>query len=93
MLAAMDVGGTNIRCHIIDDSGKVVGSEFMETQNIGLIEAIESILNKYQIDKIGISYAGQISKGVILTSPNIKVDEPNIQAYFLCKKVLNRMCK
>jgi len=85
MLAAMDVGGTNIRCHIIDDTGEIVGSEFMETQTIGLVEAIELILDKYQIDKIGISYAGQISKGVILTSPNIKVDEPNIQAYFLEK--------
>ncbi len=85
MLAAMDVGGTNIRCHIIDDNGEIVGSEFMETQSIGLIEAIELILKKHQIDKIGISYAGQISNGVILASPNIKVDEPNIQAYFLEK--------
>ena len=48
MLAAMDVGGTNIRCHIIDDNGEVVGSEFMETQSIGLIEAIELILKKHQ---------------------------------------------
>lgn len=85
MLAAIDVGGTNIRCHIIDANRDVVGSEFMSSQSIGLIEAIELIIKKYKIKKIGISYAGQVSNGVILSAPNIKVDEPNIKEYFLKK--------
>lgn len=81
----MDVGGTNIRCHIIDGCGEVFGSELMETQSMGVIEAIELILQKYPIDKIGISYAGQVNNGVILSSPNIKVETPSIAAYFLQK--------
>ncbi len=83
MIAAIDVGGTNIRCNIIGEDEKIVSSESMSSQDIGLIEAIESIISKYAVKKIGISYAGQVDDGVILSAPNIKVDEPNIQAYFL----------
>ncbi len=81
----MDVGGTNIRCRIIDDKNEVVGSEYMSTQDTGLVKAIELILGKYGVDTVGISYAGQVNNGAILSSPNIKVDEPHIQAYFMEK--------
>ena len=82
MLAAMDVGGTNIRCHIFDTDGKLVASELMSTQSTSLISAIEQIAKQYDFKKIGISYAGQVNNGVILSAPNIKVDNPNIQEYF-----------
>jgi len=82
MIAAIDAGGTNIRAQIFDDQEKLIGSEFMNTGERGLIEAIESLLAKYPIKNIGISYAGQVHNGMILTSPNIQVDEPHIQAYF-----------
>lgn len=83
MIAAMDVGGTNIRYKVLDDEGQLIASDSMSTQSIGLIEAIESIILRHPVEKIGISYAGQVNNGVILSAPNIKVDEPNIQAYFL----------
>lgn len=85
MLAAMDVGGTNIRCHIFDTNKKLVASEFMSTQSIGLIKAIEMLADQHDLKEIGISYAGQVHDGVILSAPNIKVDEPNIRDYFLHK--------
>jgi glucokinase len=85
MLAAMDVGGTHIRCHIFDAKRDFVGSECMSTRSIGLIEAIEMIANKYALKEIGISYAGQVNDGIILSAPNIEVDEANIQKYFLQK--------
>ena len=81
----MDIGGTNIRCEIFDSDGKLTASEFMSTQSTGLIKAIEKIAEQYNVEKIGISYAGQVNDGVILAAPNIKVDEPNIQEYFLRK--------
>ncbi|MEA3490566.1 MAG: ROK family protein [Campylobacterota bacterium] len=83
MFIAMDVGGTHIRYRIIDQDTSVVSSGEMSTQDIGLIQAIESIIKGYTVEKIGISYAGEVNNGVILSSPNIKVDEPNIKAYFL----------
>jgi len=85
MLAAMDVGGTNIRCQIFDTDRKLITTEFMSTQSIGLIKAIEQIAKQHDLKEIGISYAGQVNDGVILSAPNIKVDEPNIRDYFLHK--------
>ncbi len=82
MIAAIDAGGTHTRAQIFDEGERLVGSEFMNTGERGLIEAVESLLAKYPIKSIGISYAGQVHKGVILASPNIQVDEPHIQAYF-----------
>ncbi|RLA69316.1 MAG: sugar kinase [Epsilonproteobacteria bacterium] len=83
MFVVMDVGGTHIRYRIIDTDGNEVSSGKMGTQAIGLIQAIESIIKGYTIKKIGISYAGEVHNGVILSAPNIEVDEPNIKAYFL----------
>ena len=83
MFVAIGVGGTNIRYRIIDQYATVVYSGKMSTQFIGLIQAIELIIKEYAIEKIGISYAGEVNNGVILSSPNIKVDEPNIKSYFL----------
>lgn len=85
MLAAMDVGGTNIRCNIIDEEKNIIATESMSTQSVGLIEVIESFIERHPIKKIGISYAGQVDNGVILSAPNIDVDEPNIQEYFFKK--------
>ncbi len=85
MIAAMDVGGTHIRCRIFDVRGDVVATEQMRTRETGLIEAIERIVEKYGVRRVGISFAGQVHEGVILSAPNIRVDEPKIQAYFMQK--------
>ncbi|RLA69300.1 MAG: hypothetical protein DRG24_08690 [Epsilonproteobacteria bacterium] len=83
MFVVMDVGGTHIRYRMIDANGEDLSSGKMRTQTIGLIQAIESIIKDDTIKKIGISYAGEVHNGVILSAPNIEVDEPNIKAYFL----------
>lgn len=85
MNLAIDIGGTNIRACIFDDF------ETQETfkassQEVGLAKFIENILkNETNIKTIGISYAGQVQDGVIIDSPNIKVDIFDIKRYFETK--------
>ncbi len=83
MTAALDVGGTSLRYNIIGTDGSLVASESMSTHEKGLVKAVESIVKKYGITKIGISYAGQVYNGKIISAPNIGVDEPEIWEYFL----------
>ena len=85
MIAALDVGGTNIRCNIIASDGSMVASESMSSHNVELVRTVESIVEKYKIEKVGISYAGQVDKGKIISAPNITVDRPDIQRYFFKK--------
>jgi glucokinase len=85
MIAAMNIGGTNIRCNIIDKDGEIIATEFTDTKSNTLSHSIEMIVKKYDIKKVGISFAGQVNNGVILSAPNVNIDEPNIQKYFLKK--------
>ena len=85
MIAALDAGGTNIRCNIVTDDGSLAASESMGSRDVELIKAVEMIVEKYKVEKIGISYAGQVDKGKIISAPNITVDEPDIREYFLKK--------
>jgi len=78
----MDIGGTNIRYNIIDSSEEVVLHHSMSSRDISIIDTIESIIKEYDILKIGISYAGQVDSGHILSSPNIRVYRANIEQYF-----------
>ncbi|SFV62027.1 Transcriptional regulator, ROK family [hydrothermal vent metagenome] len=83
MLLAMDVGGTNIRYHLVDTiHNKTILSETKNTSTTPLIPLIEELISQYSIKKIAIAYAGQVNSGTILSSPNIQVDEPNIADYF-----------
>ncbi len=80
MNLAIDAGGTNLRA-------SVKNITYREKSNkIGLASFIEGILGKHKnIKTIGISYAGQVEDGVIIDSPNIKVDIKNIKEYFKAK--------
>jgi len=79
----MDVGGTNIRYHLVDSTdSQIVLSQTKDTQTTPLIPFIEEIIDRHSIKKIAIAYAGQVDDGVILSSPNIQVDQPNIASYF-----------
>ncbi|MFK5881185.1 MAG: ROK family protein [Sulfurospirillum sp.] len=85
MNLAIDIGGTNIRAVIFKDD-KNQKSFDVKSAQIGLAKFIEDVLSKYKnIKTIGISYAGQISDGIIIGSPNIKVDIANIKEYFQTK--------
>jgi len=85
MNLAIDIGGTNTRA-IIYKEGKSILSFAGKNSEAGLVSFIEETLKRYNdIKTIGISYAGQVEDGVIIDSPNIKVDVANIREYFKTK--------
>jgi glucokinase len=82
MILAIDAGGTYLRAQLhVNDA---VTHRMKELSNaMGLKAWIESILKKYsEITTVCVSYAGQVSDGVILDAPNLHVDCYEIQKYF-----------
>jgi len=77
----IDVGGTNLRSELYTLSEVI--SEKLSSQEHDLIEVIETKLAAYPlISFIGISFAGQIYRGEILSAPNLHIREPKIKEYF-----------
>lgn len=75
----IDIGGTHLRCEIVSDEG--ILRDTISSQEVGLLAYIDTQMNLHsQIDFIGISYAGQVNKGVITASPNINIDQYDIVA-------------
>lgn len=65
---AIDIGGTHLRAEV-SRIGLHVKSFSAKTSEVGLISWIEFILQEYpRIKTIGISYAGQVNNGVIISS-------------------------
>lgn len=80
----IDIGGTHLRSEL------VVGSEFIEetvsSQTQGLLSYIDNMVQQHpDIDFIGISYAGQVHEGSILSAPNVTMDETNIKEVVLSR--------
>ncbi|GHS89839.1 glucokinase [Campylobacterota bacterium] len=81
MKLVFDIGGTNIRRAVLD------GSEFLAIDKHGtgggdlkegdlqttLSDLIAQTMQKYTIDFIGASFAGQVNHGVISSAPNIEI--------------------
>jgi len=89
MILGIDAGGTYLR-YEIRKNHKIVKASSVKSSEIGLSQYIENILQKErEIKDICISYAGQVKDGVIVSSPNIKVDRTNIQEYFQKKWHVN----
>jgi glucokinase len=79
MNLAIDAGGTNLRAQIWQND-TLVKSLSAKSKEIGLLTWLESILKEYKdIKTVGIAYAGQVEDGYIISSPNIAIDEQNIQ--------------
>ena len=79
MNLAIDAGGTNLRAQIWKNN-TLVKSLSVKSKEIGLLTWLESILKEYKdIKTVGIAYAGQVEDGYIISSPNITIDEQNIQ--------------
>ena len=73
---AIDIGGTWLRYELKGDE-EVCGR--VRSNETGLKAFIQAMLKKHpDIDKIAVSYAGQVFDGSILSAPNIEVDEPDI---------------
>ena len=80
----IDVGGTNLRSEL--HTASEILSEEMSSQENDLIDVIESKLLTYpKISFIGVSFAGQIYNGEILSAPNLTIKEPKIKKYFESK--------
>ncbi len=77
----IDMGGTHLRSEI--HGLKDVVFEKLPSRDHDLILFIEKCLTNYpDIRFIGISFAGQVYHGEILSAPNITVSEMKIKQYF-----------
>lgn len=74
MNLGIDAGGTYLRAEFWQGEA-LVAQKKAKSREIGLCAWIEKLLLEYkEVTTIGISYAGQVNDGVILSSPNISVD-------------------
>ncbi len=75
MRLIIDIGGTHLRVRLngIEES--------YSSRECELVEFVEGYLKRYDIEFVGISFAGQVIDGVILSSPNIRVTHKNIKEY------------
>lgn len=79
MNLAVDAGGTNLRAEIWHKD-LCVAKRDAKSFEIGLYTWIEMLLGEFkEIKTVGISFAGQVKEGVIVSAPNISIDEHNIK--------------
>lgn len=76
----IDYGGTHFRYQINDEP--VVA---LPSQNTHLLEFLENIIEEKGIKNIGISFAGQVCEGKIISAPNINLANLNIKQYIEAK--------
>ncbi len=82
MTLAIDAGGTNYRAEIFRDEISVK-SFSQKSAKVGLSSWIETILEEHkEIKNICIAYAGQVKDGIIISAPNLHVDNHEIKNYF-----------
>lgn len=73
----IDIGGTHMRSEVCE--GDEVIRDVLSSDEMGLLEYIDVHIALHpKIDFIGISYAGQVNKGVIVFAPNIHIDSYDI---------------
>ncbi len=72
----IDFGGTNFR-YCLDDEEIYTQS----SKEIDLKSFLDNFLPKHEIEFIGISYAGQVADGVILSAPNINMENFQVKKY------------
>jgi len=76
----IDMGGTWLRWEYKEKSGKT------HSKSVGLVEFIEEFLQNHKdIKSVSVSFAGQVNKGEILSSPNISIKTKKIKEYFTKK--------
>ncbi len=80
----IDYGGTNFRYQVANES-EIIKEDKLFSKDINLIEFIENMLKSFKINFVGISFAGQVNDGVIVSAPNINTKTLNIKEYFYSK--------
>jgi glucokinase len=84
-IAFIDWGGTNFRCVV---EGEKSLSFAKPSQNIDILFELKSLFENFpHITKVGISFAGQVQNNIILSAPNIKARELDLNAHFKDKKI------
>lgn len=74
----IDIGGTHLRSEIHSDDALPI-LDRVKSDSIGLMKYIDTVMELHSdIGFIGISYAGQVNNGAIISSPNIQVDKHDI---------------
>lgn len=77
----IDIGGTHLRSEIY--TAEMIHREKLSSQEHDLADYIKQCLARYpDISFIGISFAGQVYQGEILSAPNIRITTKNIKEYF-----------
>ncbi len=72
----IDYGGTNFRYQI--EEGEIFS---ISSKELDFKSFLDRIVKKYDIKQIGISFAGQVKNGVILSAPNISLKNFPIKEY------------
>lgn len=73
MILVVDIGGTFFRYKFGDIF------EVKETKNIDVINEILNLIKIFKPKKLGISFAGQVFDGKILSSPNIDIKKTDLK--------------
>ncbi len=85
MKLLIDFGGTHFRYQLLEND-QIIKEEVLPSTNISLIDFLEEKIIKYpKITFIGIAFGGQVDNGVILSAPNIAIDQLNIKSYIESK--------
>ncbi len=89
MRIGIDIGGQNIKCGLVDESGRIVGTDSfpvnLSFSGDDICESIvrsgEELISSYGFDKSGISFAGagvpgrvNFETGVVLHTPNLSLN-------------------
>jgi len=77
----IDAGGTHLRS-LLSGLDEPVSEKVSSSEN-DLISFIEKYLQRFDgIDFVGISFAGSVSEGRVLSTVNLEVSQKNIKEYF-----------
>ncbi len=80
MILGIDIGGSYLR-YELRKNNILVTRNVLKSVQTGLYAFLKGILDEHHtITTVFISYAGQVNNGVILSAPNIAIDEHNIKA-------------
>jgi len=75
----IDIGGTNLR-FIIKDGEEVLSSDSMSSEGLSLYDFLVTTLSKNKkINFVGISFAGQVNENVIMSAPNIEIQNRDLK--------------
>lgn len=80
MILGIDMGGTYLRYELRRKNNILVKKDVLKSVQTGLYAFLKGILDENNsVTTVLISYAGQVNNGVILSAPNIVIDEHNIK--------------